>query len=237
MSLYSKIQEKVYLRVINDFRSYFHAYIIYNWVKDKNKILNVGSGDGRDYFYLTLKGKKVVNVDIAEHKDYPYVKADVTRGLPFNDKEFDAVIIAEVLEHLFEDFIALKEIRRVLKDDGILIVTVPFYSDGAEYHVRIHSDKTIKRLLKYCGFQIEDFIYKGGLFITISPYGFNFILKNIRKFFGIDLYPLFIKLDIILSKTPIKILFRFSKYYGCLIKCKKGKQMDYRELNIREFGD
>jgi len=231
------MNEKVCSRVMDDFRNYFPAYVIYNWLKDKNRILNVGSGNGRDYFYLTSKGKKVINVDIAEHKDYPYIKADVTKGLPFKDREFDAVIIAEVLEHLFEDYIALKEIRRVLKDDGVLIVTVPFYSDGAEYHVRIHSDKTIKRLLEYCGFQIENFIYRRGPFLTISPYGFNFILKNIRKLLGLDLYPIFIKIDVILSKTPLRKLFRFSKYYGCLIKCKKGKQIDYRELNIREFSD
>ena len=87
------------------------------------------------------------------------------------DNEFDAVTIAEVLDHLFEDYIALKEIRRVLKDDGVLIVTVPFYSNGAEYHVRIHSDKTVKRLLKYCGFEIENFIYKGGHFLQFPDMG------------------------------------------------------------------
>ena len=48
------------------------------------------------------------------------------RALPFADNSFDIVIIKDVLEHISEPWLAFKEISRVLKDGGMLLVTVPF---------------------------------------------------------------------------------------------------------------
>jgi 2-polyprenyl-3-methyl-5-hydroxy-6-metoxy-1,4-benzoquinol methylase len=50
-------------------------------------------------------------------------QADLTVGLPFDDHAFDAVICAEVLEHLENPVAALAELRRVARKT--LIVTVP----------------------------------------------------------------------------------------------------------------
>jgi SAM-dependent methyltransferase len=50
--------------------------------------------------------------------------ADATR-LPFPDGAFDAIIAAEILEHLPDDAAALTEIARVLRPGGTVAVTVP----------------------------------------------------------------------------------------------------------------
>ena len=52
------------------------------------------------------------------------VAADATR-LPFADGAFDAVIVAEILEHVPNDTAALTEIARVLRPGGTVAVTVP----------------------------------------------------------------------------------------------------------------
>ena len=46
--------------------------------------------------------------------------------LPFKDGEFDTVLCMSVLEHLEEPIRAIKEMRRVLKNGGTMIVSVPF---------------------------------------------------------------------------------------------------------------
>lgn len=57
--------------------------------------------------------------------------------LPFADNRFDAVFCSEVLEHLSDEAVtqATREMARVLKDDGLLIGTVPHREDLRENHV------------------------------------------------------------------------------------------------------
>ena len=54
------------------------------------------------------------------------------KTFPFSDGEFDAVLTSEVLEHVFNPDEFLSEINRVLRDDGVLLLTVPFVWDEHE---------------------------------------------------------------------------------------------------------
>ena len=133
-------------------------------IGNSQSILNIGPSWGRDYYYLSQLDKTVINIDIAPQTHLPLTSVgDVSQGLPFADKYFDVVLIPEVLEHLINDAAALGEARRVLKDDGIMVITVPFYSDGPNYHVRMHSPNTIRRLLEGTGFILVHYIERGGL--------------------------------------------------------------------------
>ncbi|MFC2153924.1 class I SAM-dependent methyltransferase, partial [Candidatus Altiarchaeota archaeon] len=57
-----------------------------------------------------------------------YNQGTVTIAIPssFKTKTFDVVCVSEVLEHTLDVEETLKETRRILKDDGIAIVTVPW---------------------------------------------------------------------------------------------------------------
>lgn len=54
-----------------------------------------------------------------------FARADITRGLPFEDQTFDAVCLADVLEHLERPIDALRELRRVTKVGGSIVVSTP----------------------------------------------------------------------------------------------------------------
>lgn len=103
----------------------------------RKKILDVGCGDG---FYLhlllSLKNKNtLVGIDIdpnalsSAKKNLKGRKIKLLRGdltkLPFKKNAFDAVLTSEVLEHVEDEVGALKEIRRVLKPKGVLVLSVP----------------------------------------------------------------------------------------------------------------
>jgi SAM-dependent methyltransferase len=65
---------------------------------------------------------KYLNIDPATQPDF-LCPAD---ALPVDDDSFDAVIVAEVIEHLWEPDKALKEIGRVVRPGGHVLATIPF---------------------------------------------------------------------------------------------------------------
>ena len=106
------------------------------------KLLDVGCGWAEliQQFYDEQNGKAlIVGLDISEqfldiaskrsqfkgHKNVRFVRQDVTHGLPFKDESFDIVNASAVLEHLLDPTPVVKEITRVLKRNGNLIVFLP----------------------------------------------------------------------------------------------------------------
>jgi ubiquinone/menaquinone biosynthesis C-methylase UbiE len=86
-----------------------------------------------------------------------YVVADAM-NLPFEDESFSHVISSEVLEHLEDDRKSLREIARVTKPDGVLVVTFPhrhFYfshDDRFVHHYRRYELKEMILRLEEVGF-------------------------------------------------------------------------------------
>jgi ubiquinone/menaquinone biosynthesis C-methylase UbiE len=105
-------------------------------IQDQDKILDCGCGEG---FYLKiisdLSSCRLYGFDRDEQAlnrarqelDGSQVRFDQgdIYDLPYQDEEFDKVILSEVLEHLPDDVNALTEVKRVLKPGGILFITVP----------------------------------------------------------------------------------------------------------------
>ena len=108
-------------------------------LKRSNKILDIGFGDGQllqllSRYHFDLYGtdiseknvKKTKNEFIAKKIDVE-LKVSKMTDMPFADNEFDVVVATEVLEHAGEVELkkGLQEIRRVLKDGGVFLGTVP----------------------------------------------------------------------------------------------------------------
>jgi SAM-dependent methyltransferase len=100
-------------------------------------ILEAGAGPGRWVIYLHRKGYRIVGIDWSKDLcDYARrVQPDVDmregdlRSLPFSDRTFAAIIALGSVEHVQEGPLGiLREFNRCLKDDGIVILTVPYFS-------------------------------------------------------------------------------------------------------------
>ncbi|MBA3036979.1 MAG: class I SAM-dependent methyltransferase [Desulfobacterium sp.] len=97
--------------------------------------LNVGCGEGQMISRLFQSGMrhKITAVDIDpariafayQHNPVcDYIRADIFH-LPFKSRAFDYVIATEILEHLSNPSVALKEIARVAKPNSPVILSVP----------------------------------------------------------------------------------------------------------------
>lgn len=81
--------------------------------------------------------------------------------LSLASNSFDAIVAGDVLQSVADDVGALREMRRVLKDGGLLCLTVPAYSflwgedDEARGHQRRYTVSELRRKLNTCGFQIH----------------------------------------------------------------------------------
>jgi GT2 family glycosyltransferase/SAM-dependent methyltransferase/glycosyltransferase involved in cell wall biosynthesis len=99
----------------------------------RKRVLDAASGEGYGTAMLAASGAQVVGLELdkmtveAARLRYPgldFRQGDVTR-LPFDDAEFDVITSFETLEHVPDPHTALDEFRRVLKPDGVLVISTP----------------------------------------------------------------------------------------------------------------
>jgi SAM-dependent methyltransferase len=95
-------------------------------------VLDAGCGSGRKTAQLVEMGFSVVACRHDEHPPAglpPAVRfvpgVDLNRRLPFEDGQFDAVLLSEVIEHLENLPQTIREMRRVLKPGGWWLITCP----------------------------------------------------------------------------------------------------------------
>ena len=109
-------------------------------IEKNTKILDVGCGRGEMVIYCAKKGAESIGIDYSNDaiklaKEYSSKQSNNiqklisfkqmdAKKLNFKDSYFDYVILTDVVEHLYdwELDLAIKEIKRVLKSDGILIM-------------------------------------------------------------------------------------------------------------------
>lgn len=144
-----------------------------DYLKGKSTFLDWGCRDGHVGYMISsylsaqveihgcdiTKGKYGI---FAEKANLVYSQLNHHYKLPYDDNYFDAVIGNGVLEHAANDYESLKEIYRILKTDGYLIITflpncwsyTEFISRllNLAFHRRIYSLNQIKQMLLHQGF-------------------------------------------------------------------------------------
>jgi SAM-dependent methyltransferase len=96
----------------------------------KGRLLDLGCGNVPLYGVYKPYVTHVTCADWANtrHKNaYLDCEIDLTNPLPFGDGEFDTILLSDVLEHLPEPANLWREMTRVLADDGVILLNVPFY--------------------------------------------------------------------------------------------------------------
>ncbi len=152
-------------------------------VPAKGRLLDFACAAG--YFHETAirRGWEGHGVDLgqwtklaADRRGLPNLHVGLLKDMGFPEGHFDVVNATEVLEHLPRPKDDLAEIRRVLRADGILHVTVPNYQclailvrrnlfslNAPPQHINYFTPKTLTLLLEQSGFQVLQLSSGGGL--------------------------------------------------------------------------
>lgn len=141
------------------------------------RLLDVGCGTGHFLSVAEARGWQAVGLEVSKSAleflerirtergfKFSVVGGDLVQaGFPF--KSFDAVTLFEVIEHLNDPVATLREVHRVLKDDGILYLTTPNFDSLpryilgqrwrviAEEHLCLFNPKTLRDCLVTIGFR------------------------------------------------------------------------------------
>jgi 2-polyprenyl-3-methyl-5-hydroxy-6-metoxy-1,4-benzoquinol methylase len=95
----------------------------------RGRLLDVAAGSGYTSARLRSMGFDVIATDIhAEQFQTPgveLVSADLNRRFPFEDGAFDAVVALEIIEHLENPNLFLRELRRLVHPSDPVIVSTP----------------------------------------------------------------------------------------------------------------
>jgi SAM-dependent methyltransferase len=157
-------------------------------VRDASRVLDMGCGGGRHAYEAWRRGATVVALDRdqQELKSVHYVVHEMLdagelphgrRGgptlgdalaLPFPTDTFDCIIASEVLEHVWADTVAMRELVRVLRPGGRMAVTVPTrwpervswalsheYHDQPGGHIRIYRQHELEQKLEAAGLYLR----------------------------------------------------------------------------------
>jgi len=129
--------------------------------------MDIGCGVGSNLSLLKAIGLKAMGCDrsfdnllLAKNKFFlPFINGDL-ENLPIRSSSVELVVATDVLEHLQDDIAGVRELCRILRRNGHLIVTVPAFQslwgtqDIVTGHKKRYSKRDISNVLKHNGFQI-----------------------------------------------------------------------------------
>ncbi len=175
------------------FKWEFWSSIIKRYTNKNSSVLELGCTYG--YLFKHLKGyKNLYGIDISKHainvSKALNSKADFqvmdVQDLKFNKNTFDFVVAIDVLEHLPDPKKGIKEISKVLKPNGILILATPnpesyshrikkkkWFAYNDPTHISIHNRNYWLNLLKENNFKIKRAT-------TIDLFDFPYLTKPAR---------------------------------------------------------
>src|SRR4026208_2240841 len=135
------------------------------------RLLDVGCGTGANLKMLAAHGR-AEGVDISpqavefcRERGLDSVRLGAAEQLPYENDSFELVTALDVIEHLDDDVAGLREMRRVLRRDGRILIFVPAFmflwgvQDDISNRRRRYTLAGIKSVLQSAGFQLERATY------------------------------------------------------------------------------
>ena len=149
------------------------------------KILELGCGQGRDCLFFAKQGFDVTCLDLSKNAlkkskslfNHMSLDGEFTQGtlfnLPIRDEQFNVVFNQGVMEHFRLDNLdpskGVKEMMRVLKNNGTLVIFVPAYFSPVFFIY--HFVKMFSSIEKHWPYEDQDFLRKHELFDMMEKAG------------------------------------------------------------------
>ena len=145
--------------------------VLSQYLSGPTDILDAGCGTGRMLMELSRFGEvngfdeSPEGVAYARGRGLARVEQASVTAIPFPDASFGVVTCLDVLEHTADDLAAVRELGRILRPEGIVLVTVPAFRflwsshDVALSHLRRYRAGEVRRLVETAGLEILKLSY------------------------------------------------------------------------------
>lgn len=182
-------------------------------------LLEVGCGQGRGVAWLMPKVENFSAIDkIAEvveglKKKFPqgnFVSGNIP-PLPYPDNAFDCVVSFQVIEHIADDDLYLKEISRVLRPNGLALITTPnrpMSLSRNPWHEREYTAEELTLLAKKY-FHVVEMKGVTGNEKVMQYYDRN--KQSVNKMMRWDIFDLQHKLPASILRIPYEMLNRLNR--------------------------
>jgi len=162
--------------VKGNFRTFslWKAFFFHDYTTDESLTIDVGCGSGQ---YAPWVRGTYVGIDLLK-RNFPHVIADAHK-LPIRDSCCQLLTVFDVIEHLHDDDLFLKEAFRMLEDGGKMVISTPNYwsidARKDRSHLRVYSYNILCKKLTINEFKVSD----------VSIYGISRVFSEIpRSFLG-----------------------------------------------------
>ena len=198
--------------------------------KIQGNILDFGCGS-KPYESLFTNAKSYIGVDIEIsghcHKESKVDYFFDGKTLPFPDNYFDSVVSFEVFEHVFNIDEMVSEIRRVLKPNGQLLISIPFAWEEHEipYDFARYTSHGIKNILEANKFESVKIIKTTTYIMAACQVFINYFSNYVLP--GGKVLGRFSQLLVIFPLNLISLLLnfilpkRYEYFCNCVVLCRK----------------
>lgn len=160
-------------------------FFLENYVKDINshtRVVDLGCGSGTNIKNFNQIFNNIIGmeenqetIDLAKKATGKSIyKGELPDKIPFEQNSFDLAFLLDVLEHIEDDELSLKNINNVLAPNGYLLLSVPAFNflwnahDEMYGHKRRYTTKELTKKLNNNGFKVKGISYYNFLLFPIQ---------------------------------------------------------------------
>lgn len=181
----------------------------------KGIVLDIGGSENPNRFLdETDSVEEVYLLDIKEpSKQLPrkyryFIRFDLNKiiegRLPFNDGFFDTVIMGDILEHLYHPIALLREVARILKYDGVMLVSIP----TPKYYIEMIHNLLFSRPMRFPDHKI--LLTRSQMKYFIESHGFK-----IEKIIGYSFWIPLLKIGFVNTRRKLPEVLTWQQIYIC----------------------
>jgi SAM-dependent methyltransferase len=182
---------------------------------DDAEILDVGCGTGATLQALSQRYKAFgidpssLAIDQCRARGLANAAVGTLEEFPFPGKSFDLIAMLDVIEHIDDDVAALQLAKKLLKDGGHILLTVPAFQflwskhDEINQHKRRYAKRVLKECLEKSGYTVDFISYYNTFLFPLA-----FVERVFEKILRTDA-------SIALKIPPAPLNALFTRLFGC----------------------
>ncbi len=173
------------------------------------RILDIGCGAGKVMDTLSSFGsvwgldKSKTALSFCKKRGFRQLRHGDAANTGFGDDFFDVTTLLDVLEHTKENK-TIQETKRILKKNGILIITVPAYQ-----WLWSRWDEVLRHKKRYTKSDLETIVKKYGFTVLRSSYMYSFLLLPTFVFRKFKSHKKSYESDFLTNPAPLNLLLTF----------------------------